>query len=437
MSMLQLLNTTTDVGKSAGDSKTSKADTSAAEGFQAAFKQEFDSNKLVKAASEKESGGLGEAAIKDAGQKSGKKLPADMASEKAVEASAKTRPGNDLPDVATDEVMTEIVSLLKAAGISISPEQAAELLDSDMQDIESLRLVFARDSDDLLMSDTESDQALALVLQQLTPLMTEQKQASATPFSVMASTPMPLAVPQSAATALADVLAPILTSVEESGLTVKTAMQNWLNQQNMDKPNLTAAQIAGLLVAQSRQVQPSSDQSSLSGGAIATISNSAPAASSGVAAMTTSSTTTFTVQPQLDNTAWGRVVSSRVSYMAKEGIQQAELRLNPASLGPVEVRLQLQQDQASVTFLAQNQATREALEQALPRLRDSLAEQGLSLTQADVGQQQADQSAERESSMENAHLTQVSVTIDDSHGEQEREPDSVIEHDDGRLSLYA
>src|SRR5690606_12528294 len=60
------------------------------------------------------------------------------------------------------------------------------------------------------------------------------------------------------------------------------------------------------------------------------------------------------IQPQLNSEAWNKVMSSRVVWMAREGVQHAELRLTPAHLGPVEVRLSLQNEQASVTLTAAN-----------------------------------------------------------------------------------
>lgn len=95
------------------------------------------------------------------------------------------------------------------------------------------------------------------------------------------------------------------------------------------------------------------------------------------------------IQPQLNSEAWNKVMSSRVVWMAREGVQHAELRLTPAHLGPVEVRLSLQNEQASVTFTAANAAARDALEQALPRLRDSFTENGLALSHAEVNHQDA------------------------------------------------
>ncbi len=102
------------------------------------------------------------------------------------------------------------------------------------------------------------------------------------------------------------------------------------------------------------------------------------------------------IQPSIQSKAWSRVLSSRVVWMASEGVQQATLRLNPANLGPVEVRLHVQNEQANVTFIAQNAATRDALEQALPRLRESFVENGLDLADADVSDQASHETNEDE-----------------------------------------
>ena len=125
--------------------------------------------------------------------------------------------------------------------------------------------------------------------------------------------------------------------------------------------------------------------------------------------------------------------------MAREGVQQAELRLNPASLGSVEVRLSINNDQASVTFLAQNAATRDALEQAMPRLRESLAENGLALSHSEVGQQNqsGEQTADNETSMQNGHLAQVSVTLDDTEDELPATIQPEINEQSTGVSLYA
>lgn len=110
---------------------------------------------------------------------------------------------------------------------------------------------------------------------------------------------------------------------------------------------------------------------------------------------------TLDIQPSLQSKAWNAVLSNRVVWMAREGIQQAALRLNPANLGPVEVRLSMHHDQANVTFIAHNAATRDALEQALPRLRESFLENGLELADANVSDHASQQANDDEMSHDN------------------------------------
>lgn len=140
------------------------------------------------------------------------------------------------------------------------------------------------------------------------------------------------------------------------------------------------------------------------------------------------------VQPGMQSPAWGQVMSSRVVWAAKEGLQQAQLRMNPANLGPVEVKLHVQNDQASVTFLAQHSATRDALEQALPRLRESFAENGMELANAEVGEQQQHHQEQSEQANESGFFTQAVSQEDDIETEA---VETVSSEQTSGLSLYA
>lgn len=86
-------------------------------------------------------------------------------------------------------------------------------------------------------------------------------------------------------------------------------------------------------------------------------------------------------------TAWGEQLGQRVLLMAGNHLNTAEIRLTPAEMGPLRVQVSLEDGATHVTFHAQHAVTREAIEQALPRLREMLAENGLSLGQAEVGEQ--------------------------------------------------
>jgi flagellar hook-length control protein FliK len=82
---------------------------------------------------------------------------------------------------------------------------------------------------------------------------------------------------------------------------------------------------------------------------------------------------------------WANAMNERVTWLVGQRMQSADIQINPPQLGPVEVRITIQHDQANVYFTAQNSAVREAIQAALPRLNEMLAQGGLSLGQASVG----------------------------------------------------
>ena len=77
-------------------------------------------------------------------------------------------------------------------------------------------------------------------------------------------------------------------------------------------------------------------------------------------------------------------LNQHISVMLGEGVQSAQIAVSPAELGPVEVRVTMVGDEAEVQLVASHATTRDALNDAMPRLRASFAEAGLSLAQAGV-----------------------------------------------------
>jgi flagellar hook-length control protein FliK len=71
--------------------------------------------------------------------------------------------------------------------------------------------------------------------------------------------------------------------------------------------------------------------------------------------------------------------------MSASGHQVAELNLNPAGLGPLKVTLTMGDNQAQAMFVSAHEGVRRAVEAALPQLRTTLADQGISLGHTSVG----------------------------------------------------
>ncbi|WP_162299785.1 flagellar hook-length control protein FliK [Marinospirillum perlucidum] len=80
-------------------------------------------------------------------------------------------------------------------------------------------------------------------------------------------------------------------------------------------------------------------------------------------------------------------LANRIQMMQTRGMQIAEMRLDPPDLGKMKIQLRVQGDQASVVFQSPNAQARDLMENALPRLREMMEEQGLSLTDASVSEE--------------------------------------------------
>ena len=82
--------------------------------------------------------------------------------------------------------------------------------------------------------------------------------------------------------------------------------------------------------------------------------------------------------------AWAEDVGNQVRWMLGRAESKAELVLTPANLGKLEVSISLTGDQTTAQFVASSQAARDALEQAMPRLREILQQAGIQLGEANV-----------------------------------------------------
>ena len=102
------------------------------------------------------------------------------------------------------------------------------------------------------------------------------------------------------------------------------------------------------------------------------------------------------------STEWGEEFGNRIAWLANRSESRAELVLNPPHMGRVEVNLTVKGDQATASFASNNPVVREALEAALPRLREILAEAGIQLGQSQVSAENPRQWAQQEKHGDNS-----------------------------------
>ncbi len=130
-----------------------------------------------------------------------------------------------------------------------------------------------------------------------------------------------------------------------------------------------------------------------------------------------------------------RELADRVRMLAQAQGGRTEIKLHPPQLGTLDVRVSVDGDRATVQFVSANPVTREVLEAALPRLRESLAEGGLKLDDATV----SDQAAEEHSGRDAAETADSDATeTDDETGQGGPTADgSTLSILNRRLDLFA
>ncbi|MDD4910887.1 MAG: flagellar hook-length control protein FliK [Sideroxydans sp.] len=99
------------------------------------------------------------------------------------------------------------------------------------------------------------------------------------------------------------------------------------------------------------------------------------------------SATQLVVNTPISHNRWAEDVGQKITWLAGQQDQHAELHLNPPQLGPLDVVLKVTGDQATVQFTSAHAMVREAIEQSIPKLREMLADNGIMLGNTTVSDQ--------------------------------------------------
>ncbi|MDI9818398.1 MULTISPECIES: flagellar hook-length control protein FliK [unclassified Legionella] len=86
----------------------------------------------------------------------------------------------------------------------------------------------------------------------------------------------------------------------------------------------------------------------------------------------------------ISNSDWGEQFNQQIVWLGQQKIKTAIIKLNPQELGPLEVNIKMVKDTANLNITAHTMQVRDLIEQALPRLREMMMEQGVTLSQVNV-----------------------------------------------------
>jgi flagellar hook-length control protein FliK len=92
----------------------------------------------------------------------------------------------------------------------------------------------------------------------------------------------------------------------------------------------------------------------------------------------------ISIEQHIDQAAWREALAEKVLWMGNQTVKRAAVHIHPPELGPLEVTLKMSKENATVAFSSQHLPVRDAIEQALPRLREMFQEQGLNLNHVDI-----------------------------------------------------
>lgn len=88
--------------------------------------------------------------------------------------------------------------------------------------------------------------------------------------------------------------------------------------------------------------------------------------------------------PAVGTAAWGQALGDKIVWMATAAQQTATLTLNPPNMGPLQIVVNVSNEQATASFFSAQPEVRQALEAAFPRLKEMMNEAGIQLGQATV-----------------------------------------------------
>ena len=90
------------------------------------------------------------------------------------------------------------------------------------------------------------------------------------------------------------------------------------------------------------------------------------------------------IQARVGTPEWDTELGQKIVWMVGDKHQVAEMHINPPELGPLDIKLSIDGQQTTAVFTSPHSAVRDAVESALPRLREVLADSGIMLGNASV-----------------------------------------------------
>ena len=121
---------------------------------------------------------------------------------------------------------------------------------------------------------------------------------------------------------------------------------------------------------------------------------------------------TYPIAPSVGQSGWNEAINQRIVWMASQNIQTATLNINPEHLGPLQIQIQMDNNQqANVQFFSAQPEVRLALQNSIPMLSQMLEQTGIQLGQSDVSSKNFGSNQQQQKSNSNPLLNE-SIKLD-------------------------
>ena len=117
--------------------------------------------------------------------------------------------------------------------------------------------------------------------------------------------------------------------------------------------------------------------------------------------------------PVNESQQFGNAMATHVRVLKNQGGGEAKVNLHPAELGRMSISVTTDGNETRVAFVVETSQARQAVEAAMPRLRDMLDSAGLSLSDSDVSERRDQQADTNEGRSDTSKTGMTSLHGDD------------------------
>lgn len=144
------------------------------------------------------------------------------------------------------------------------------------------------------------------------------------------------------------------------------------------------------------------------------------------------------IHTPLRDSSWSQQFGEKMVWLAKNDQQSAQININPPDLGPVQITLNLSGDQAKLAFASPHAEVRQAIENALPQLKEMLSSAGINLGQTNVGANMTQQNPDNPYQTANGkHLPDENAILPANEKALSTSTSSVLQRGRGLVDLFA